>query len=159
LFDIKNADSVILQGQNMSATSIRRQNGQGAVRMAEATCPTCASPIPREKLDAIIGKLRAHDAEIEHAAEARFALREAAIRKQATAAATAALRERISQAEQAKKAAEEQGKNLKAKQDAMLKARIEAERKAAAKKLEDAINAEKAKAYQEKLKLTGQLGD
>src|SRR5205823_3016259 len=47
----------------------------------------------------------------------------------------------------------------KAKQDAMLKARIEAERKAAAKKLEDAINAEKAKAYQEKLKLTGQLGD
>src|SRR4051812_27262563 len=96
---------------------LRRPNGHQTRRItevADATCPTCSSPISMEKLREIEGKLRTHDVEIERAAEARFATREAAIRKEASAAASAALMGRIAKAEQAKKAAEEQAKKLKA---------------------------------------------
>src|SRR5438477_3582466 len=134
---------------------LRRSNGHRTHRN-EATCPTCESPISKDRLAAILGKLRAHDAEIERAAEARSAVREAAIRKEATAAATAALTERITKAEQAKQAVEQQMKKVKADQEAAIKARLETEQDAAAKKLAEAVNGEKVKAFEEKTKLITQ---
>src|SRR5438067_13248918 len=93
-----------------------RRNGRG-IAVGEATCPTCGSPLSPAKLATIVGKLRAHDAEIERAAEARFASRETAIRKEAASAATAALMDRIAKTEQGKKAAEQQIKKPKADQE------------------------------------------
>ena len=102
----------------MHPTPTRRRNGQEAIRITEVTCPTCEQPITAAKFAVIQGKLRAHDSEIERAAEPRFASREATIRMEAAAAATAALTEKISIAEQGKEAAEQQIKKLKAGQEA-----------------------------------------
>ena len=64
--------------------------------------------------DAEIDKIRVEAAAQVAKAKTDVAERESAIRKQAVAATTAALRERIAQAEQAKKVAEQQAKKLKA---------------------------------------------
>src|SRR5437764_6279663 len=127
---------------NPMAVNVRapRRSGRRSSAVGEATCPTCDQPITAAKFAEIQGKLRAHDVEIERAAEARFVLREAAIRTEA-AAATAALTDRIAKAEQAKKAVEEQVKKLKADQEKAIQARIEAEREAAAKKTAEAVTA------------------
>jgi hypothetical protein len=62
----------------MSPASVNNRapsrNGRALPAGVEATCPTCDSPISPEKLASIVGKLRSHDAEVERAAEARFAL-------------------------------------------------------------------------------------
>lgn len=126
-------------------------------------CPTCNSPISAEKLAEIQGTLRAHDAEIVRTAETRFSAREAAIRREAmtaaTAAANAAVEEKLAKAEQEKKVAQQQAKGLKAGQDAAIKRAVEAMRETADKKMVAAVNAEKLQHAAEKLKLEGQLAD
>lgn len=142
-------------------------------------CPWCDQPIPHEKFEEISGRIatkereRALEAErilkeqvavekmqleakmkseLEQARKDGEALinkvrqealaKEAAVREEGRKAAELAMAEKIAQAEQAKQAAELQ---LKEQRDIMEKARI------------DAVNAEKAKHFEEKLKLEEKL--
>src|SRR5438093_785605 len=84
---------------------------QTAIGPAEATCPTCDQRVSSVKYLEIEGKLRSHDADVERAAAARFAAKEASIRKEAAAAATAVLNAKIAKAEREKKAAEAKAKS------------------------------------------------
>src|SRR5438094_5997170 len=157
------------------ADAARRNGDDTRERLLSGTsvqaCFACGSPLtPRRyreveaKRGEFIEQIRAtlileRDAEIEQIrieaaaqvakTKADVAEREAAIRKDAATTATAALMDKITKSEQARKAAEQQIKNLKADQDAALKARLEAERETAAKKLAEAVTAEKVKAFEE----------
>lgn len=97
-------------------------------------------------------------------ANADAAIREAAARADASRAAEVALQERISQAEQAKTAAEtkaasaeETARTLKETHDSEITARVGEVRTAMEAARVQAVNAAKAEAYEEKLKLSERL--
>jgi hypothetical protein len=98
---------------------------------------------------AIIGEQAARDAEIERAAEARFASREATIRREATAAANAVLAPKLAEAAQAKEAAEEHARVIEANVEAILKERLDAQAETAAKAQDVAISAVTVKHFAE----------
>jgi hypothetical protein len=125
----------------------------GIAHEADCLCPTCDQPISFEKFAEIQGKQRAHDAEIERSAEARFSSREAAIRQESVAAATAALAPKLAKAEEARKTAEQQVKTVRVTFDATLKQRLDAQAEAAAKAKVEAVNAVTEKFFGENLRL------
>lgn len=135
------------------------QPGNSLVHQGDCHCPTCDSPITMDRLAEIQGKQRTHDAEIERAAEARFAAKEATIRKEAIATANAALAAKLTEAAQARKALEQQIKALKSSTKTVIAARLEAQRIQFESKTTEAVNVERARMFGEKLKLEEQLQD
>jgi hypothetical protein len=136
-----------------------KQPGNSHPHTAVCECPTCGSVISAAVYAAILGRQRAHDADIERAAEARFAARESVIRKEAATAANAALAPKLAEAAAAKKAAEQAVKTATAAFEATLKQRLATEREAAARLTAEALSAERAKQFGEKLRLEEQLED
>lgn len=125
----------------------------GVAHTGDCRCPTCDSPISAEQYAAILGEQRTHDAEIERATEARFASREAAIRKEAAATATAALAPKLAKAEQDRRAAEQAAKAAKATFELTLKERLAQRDETAAKARVEAVNAVTEKFFGENLRL------
>ena len=128
-----------------------RRNGHAEV--GECRCPLCGSKLDEARYIAILGEQRAHAAEIERAVEARFTKQVVAIRREATAAASAAAAERMQKADQEKRAAIQQAKSLKSGFDAELKRRMEAQAGMAAKAADQAVNAATEKHVKENLRL------
>ena len=122
----------------------------------EARCPYCGQPISRKEYKEIQARIEAEErariANVEKGLQEKFAREKAKAESQKAAEIEKAKRD-------AAKVAEQQIKTLKAGQDAVIKARLDAERDTAAKKLAEAVSAEKVKAFEEKTKLTEQLAD
>jgi hypothetical protein len=112
-------------------TQLRRRNGHAG--LAECRCPLCSSVLTPAVYEAVVGALSLRDSEIESAAEARLADREAVIHREASAASAA----RIDKAERERKAAQQENKVLKATHRAEMQRLLEAQR--------DALNKDKAK--------------
>jgi hypothetical protein len=83
--------------------------------------------------------------------------REAAAREEARKAAEAALGPKLAEAEQAKKVAEQQLQASKADQENILTQRLKEQREALEKAGTDALNTERAKAFNERLKIEQKL--
>jgi len=120
----------------------------------ETQCPYCGQPITRKEFKEIQVRIesegRERVAKVEQALKDRFA-RE---RKQAEATGKVA----VEQAKkEAAKLAAQQIKTLKANQETVIAARLKAQREASEKKVTEAVNAERAKHFGEKLKLEEQL--
>lgn len=131
----------------------------GLVHEAECECPTCGSVVTLAVYAAIMGEQAAHDAEIRRQAEAQFATREAAIRREATAAANAASAPKLAKAEEGRKALERQMKALRTSQETVIAERLEAQRMTFEKAIGDAVLGERAKWATEKLGMESQLQD
>jgi hypothetical protein len=95
---------------------------------------------------------RARIAKVEEALKDRFAREKTRSETQTKAAIDKAKRD-------VARTAEQQIRMIRANQDAVLKARVDAEREAAAKKLAEALGAEKVRAFEEKTRLTEQLAE
>ncbi len=160
--------------ETITARSAERHTHEsGSISAEEALlCPTCNQSVSQEQFEQIQvrieGEERTRAAKIERTLQARFAAqiekakqeaaaREAAIRQQATKAATAALAPKIAEAEKVKKAAEAMVKEVKASQEAAISQRLLAQREALDKQKAKAISDEKAKAYEERLRLEEKL--
>ena len=147
-----------MKAANLNGGSVKpRHNGR--IHADECRCPTCNSIVSPELYATILGKQRAHDAEIERAAEIRFASREAAIRKEAAATAAAAMAPKLAKAKESWKALERQMNALKASTEATIAQRLEAQHATFDKAISDAVLAERAKYVTEKLALESQLED
>lgn len=85
------------------------------------------------------------------------AAKEAAAREEARKAAEAALGPKLAEAEQGRKAAEQQLQAAKAEQDNVLNQRLKEQREALEKAGTEALNAERAKSFNEKLKVEQKL--
>lgn len=85
------------------------------------------------------------------------AAKETAVREETQKAVEAAAAAKIAEAEQAKKAAEQLLQAAKTEQENMLNQRLKEQREALEKANADALNAEKAKAFDEKLKIEEKL--
>jgi len=85
------------------------------------------------------------------------AAREAAAREEARKATETALGPKLAEAEQGRKAAEQQLQATKAEQENALNQRLKEQREALEKANADALNAERAKAFNEKLKIEQKL--
>jgi hypothetical protein len=83
--------------------------------------------------------------------------KEAAAREEARKTTEAALGPKLAEAEQARKTAEQQLQVAKTEQENMLNQRLKEQREALEKANADALNAEKAKAFEEKLKVEEKL--
>ena len=122
----------------------------------ETRCPYCDGPVSRKQYREIRSRIEAEErariADVEKGLIERFAREKAKAETQKAAEIEKAKRD-------AAKAAEQQIKILKTGQEAVIKARLDTERDAAAKKLAEAVSAEKVKAFEEKTKLTEQLAD
>jgi hypothetical protein len=151
----------------------------------DCRCPWCRQTVSRDELieiqvrqDELVAEIEEQvksrliterDAEIERvrqeaataieAAEQAMTKREAAIRREATATASAALAPKLAKAEQEKKAVEQQMKALKSSTEIAIAARLEAQRETYEKATAGAVLAERAKYLGEKLKLEEQLQD
>jgi hypothetical protein len=134
-------------------TALRREAPQarpnGHAFLDECRCPVCSSVISAETLASILGEQAAHDVEIRRQAEAGFASREAAIRREAGDTAKAALAPKLAEAAQAKDAAEERARVIEANVEAILKERLDAQAEAAAKAQDVAISAVTVKHFAE----------
>src|SRR5579862_1478593 len=119
---------------------------------AECNCPTCGSVISPERYAAILGKQRAHDAEIERAVEARFGREIARIEADRKAEVAQAVRE-------ATEGAEIKLRAIRENQKGTIATHVRVAREAAEKKMAAAVNAEKLQHAAEKLKLEEQLAD
>jgi hypothetical protein len=127
---------------------------EGGLHADEAQCPYCGAPLSRKEFEEIRGRIEAEGrervAKVEQALKDRFA-RE---RQQAEAKAKVA----VEQAKrEAAKLAEQQIKTLRANQEAAVATRLKTQREASEKKLAEAVSAERAKHFGEKLKLEEQL--
>jgi hypothetical protein len=112
----------------------------GVAHTGDCHCPTCESVVSPDIYAAIIGEQAAHDAEIERAAEARFASRETAIRREAASAAKAALAPQLAEAAAAKKLAEQVVKTAKAEAAVALKQRLDEQAEKAAQERDRAVS-------------------
>jgi hypothetical protein len=150
---------------------------------AEERCPWCDQPISRKEFEQIKASLaaeeRARMLKLQAEAEAKWnkeaeklrqdaaaqvekaklqaASREAAVRQEATKAATAALAPKLAEAEQARTVMERQLKLAKAKQEEIVNQRLEQQREALERAKSDAINAERARAFKENMKLDAKV--
>ena len=130
---------------------------RGVAHTGDYHCPTCDSVVSPEVYAAIIGEQAAHDAEIKRVAEAGFASREATIRREATAAANAALAPKLAEAAAAKKLAEQAVKATKQAAETEMNRRLAGEREKAAREKDQAVNAERLKAAELQLKRDAEL--
>jgi hypothetical protein len=138
---------------DINARSAKPHTRESAgIRVDEPVCPTCDQPVSPQKLAEIMGKERARDAKIKQDLEARFAREKEQVEIKARSAVEQAKKE-------AAKVAEQQVKTLKANQDAVIAARLKAQREASEKKLAEAVNREKVKAFEEQTKLTQRLAE
>lgn len=87
------------------------------------------------------------------------ATREAAVREEARKATEATMAPKLAEAEQAKKTAEQQLRAAKAAQEEQLAQRLKEQREALEKASTEAVNAEKAKAFNSQLKLEEKLAE
>jgi hypothetical protein len=141
-------------------TISRAANGHDDIKhtigVAEDQCPWCGAPITRKEFKAIRARMAAEEAE-------RSAKREQQIREgfaRETAKAEAAKKAEVEKArKEAATVADKKIKLLRANQDAVIAARLETEREKAAKKLGDAVSAEKLAHAAEKLRLETALSD
>lgn len=90
-------------------------------------------------------------------ARAEAAAKEAAIREEVMKAAQTALAPRIAEADRAKLAAEQQLQSVKASHEAVLTQRLQEQRSALEQAKTEAVNAERSKAFNEKLKVEEKL--
>lgn len=167
----------------LNARSGERHTHESGSISEALLCPTCEQPVSPELHRIIQGKERARAAEIERGLQARFAsgmakieatkkaevesarknaaaqiekakreaaTREAAIRQQAAKTAKAAFAPKLAEAEQ-------QIKALKADQRAAIDQRLREQREALDKARVEAVNAEKATAYSERMRLDAKL--
>jgi hypothetical protein len=143
------------------------------VHATDCHCFACRRPVSQEEFVKIQARDQARIAELTdriksqvlHERDAEIekirkdaAKREAAIRQQAVRAAEAALAPQIEKVKKdAAQAAEQQIKALKASQEAVISGRLLAQREALEKQKAKAVSDEKAKAYEEKLRLEEKL--
>jgi len=130
------AKAAVEKAQQDAAAAIAKANKESAEK-AEAARKTAA-----EKLE---------DAKKESAAK------EEAARKAGKQEAEAAMAQKLKEVENAKRAAEQHLAETKAGQDAALKQRLQEQREALEKAKTEAVSAEKAKAFTEKLKIEEKL--
>jgi Uncharacterized protein conserved in bacteria (DUF2130) len=160
----------------------------GYAQMDELLCPTCDQQVSPQKFEEIQAREREHAAIVERELEDRFAramarseaerkaqiekiqkeaaatveqakqdarAREVSVREEATNAAMIAMAPKLAEAAEAK----EQLEALKANHETILTKRLEEQNEAKEKEKTEATNAEKAKAFEEKLKLEEKLQD
>jgi hypothetical protein len=122
----------------------------------EAQCPYCGQPISRKEFKEIQARIEAEGrervAKVEQDLKDRFARERQQAEVKAKVAVEQAKKEAV-------KLAEQQIKTLKASQETVIAARLKTQREASEKKLAEAVSAERAKHYGEKLKLEEQLQD
>jgi hypothetical protein len=159
--------------ETLNARSTERHTHEsGSISDEGLLCPTCDQPVSPEKFEDIQGKERARAAKIERTLQARFAgemakveatkkaevakaKQEAAaqiekVKREAANAAKAALAPKLAEAEQ-------QIKSLKADQKAVIDQRLKEQREALDKARVEAVNAEKATGYAERMRLDAKL--
>ena len=108
--------------------------------------------MPPEQYVVIIGKQRAHDEEVERTVEARFITPQAAIRREAAAAANAAVAGKLADAIKAKKQVEQHILELRTNFEKTVKQQLGAQAEALEKAANERVNAEKEKRFSESLK-------
>jgi hypothetical protein len=149
------------------------------------TCPWCEQEIPPERLEEIRGKIEVREREQRHAITAKLeqqyaidkeqadakakadlelerrqsAAREAAAREEARKAAEAAAAEKLADAQAKSTEAEDKLAKLSEQFEITLNERLGSLREVMEKAKDDAINAEKAKAFAEHQKLTSDFND
>jgi hypothetical protein len=149
------------------------------------TCPWCEQEIPPERLEEIRGKIEVREREQRHAITAKLeqqyaidkeqadakakadlelerrqsAAREAAAREEARKAAEAAAAEKLADAQPKSTEAEDKLAKLSEQFEITLNERLGSLREVMEKAKDDAINAEKAKAFAEHQKLTSDFND
>jgi hypothetical protein len=111
----------------------------------EAQCPYCGQPISRKDFETIRARIEAEE-------KVRLAKLEKAL---ASKAQTEIHKAKL----EAARLANQQIKKAKADQEALIRARLNAEREAGAKRLVEAVTAEKVKAFEDKTRLTDQLAE
>jgi hypothetical protein len=127
---------------------------EAGLRADTAQCPYCGQPISRKEFKEIEARIEAEGRE--RVAEVEQTLRDRFAREQRQAEAKAKVA--VEQAKkEAAKLAEQQIKTVRANQETVIVGRLKAQREASEKKLVDAVNAERAKYFGEKLKLEEQL--
>jgi uncharacterized protein DUF2130 len=154
----------------------RHTHKSGSISVDEPVCPTCDQPISQEKFEEIQvrieGEERARAAKIERTLQARFtdemakveAIKKAEVEKARKDAAAQIEKAKREAAKTAKAAlapklaeAEKQIKSLKADQQAVIDQRLQVQREALDKAKAKAVSDEKAKAYEERLRLEEKL--
>jgi hypothetical protein len=135
------------------------RNGHDAHRIlstADAECPYCGHAISRKEFreiqDRIASEARAKVSEAEEALKQKFAREQQQAEVKVKAEIEKAKRD-------AAKVAEGKLKAIRANMDATIAANVQAARAAGDKKMAEAVNAEKVKAFEEKTKLTEQLAE
>jgi hypothetical protein len=129
---------------------------EAGLQTEEAQCPYCGGPVTRKQFREIRGRIETEERvridKVEQTLKDRFAREWQQAETKAKVAVEQAKRE-------AAKLAEQQIKALRANQEAVVEARLKTQREASEKKLGEAVNAERAKHFDEKLKLEEQLQD
>lgn len=166
--DINIPMTMILKVRAMTIETIKARSAErdihedGRVSVGEALlCPLCEQPVNPDKFEEIQGKERARAVTIERTLQARFAgemakaeaakkAQIAAIRQEAVKTAKAALAPKFAEAEQ-------RIKSLKADQQAAIDRRLKEQREALDKAKVEAVNAEKAVAHAERMRLDAKL--
>jgi hypothetical protein len=164
---------------------VPRPAPQPHIHIAGNRCPYCDQPIPNDKAEEIRARMEAEERQRTDALTARLtqqfaqekAQMEAAAREDEKKKAEAAAQQKIAALEQAQKTLQEttretlaeanrqmnaavsQYETLKASHDDEVAKRVQEVREVMEKDKGDAVNAEKARNFEEKQKLTGKLED
>jgi hypothetical protein len=162
-----------------------RQTLFSQMHLGAKTCPWCEQEIPPEKLQEISGKIVAREraqvqaiteklhqryaiekAEADAKAKAdlelerqRGAAREAAAREEARKAAEAAAAKKLAEAHAQSTDAEAKLAKLQEQYECVLKERLDSQREILEKAREDAINAERARGFEETQKLSNKVAE
>jgi hypothetical protein len=151
------------------------------VHQGDDRCPTCDQPIPNDRLDEVRDRIAARErtllAEVDarakeelqalraqgeaalEALKAQLAAREEAARAEARAAVVAEMNARLVEAQAKSAAAEQKTAELLASQEDAINGRVAEAREALEKAKTDAVNAERSKNFEEKMKLEGLVAD
>jgi hypothetical protein len=128
-----------------------RPNGHAAIATAENRCPVCEQPLTTvEQIAAVQGSLRARDIEVERRVEAQFS-REIARMKTANKGEVATAVKAAVLVAETKLAA------VRSQQETVVSTRLAAQRERLERAAAKAVSDEKAKAYEEKLRLEEKL--
>lgn len=146
---------------------IRSLHGAAAAAHdGEAACPTCEQAIPRELSEAIAARIAAREREQQQRMDEQIsrakAELEAASRAEIAAARLAAeaeIQARVGALEQARRVAEAEVAALKAGQDELIATRVAQEREAAERAALAAVQAEQAKAFDDKQRLQAKIAE
>lgn len=129
-------------------------------------CPTCDQPIPNDRLEDVRNRLAARERQLQEKLAADFARKEEAARVEARTAAVQEMSAKVAEAqmkaaeiEAARADTERKLAELAAAQESTIAARIAEAREALEKAKTDAVNAERTKNFEEKMKLEGLVAD